>query len=50
MSMRRLNLNSKRGWNRVTLAVLILAAGIYIYDNAGDFVTGFKQGYENVRK
>lgn len=48
--MRRLNLNSKRRWNQITLAVCILAAGIYLYNNADDFVTGFKQGYESVRK
>ncbi|MBN2763625.1 MAG: hypothetical protein JXR41_11080 [Bacteroidales bacterium] len=34
------------GW--IALAIALVGAGIYIYNNASDFVAGFKEGYKSV--
>jgi len=37
--------NINGGW--IGLAIALVGAGIYIYNNASDFIVGFKEGYKS---
>ena len=34
-----------RGWVLAAIAIVIAGAAIYLYNNWGDFVDGFREGY-----
>lgn len=40
--------NKNGGW--IQLALAVVAAAIYVYNNAGDFAEGFKEGQAAARR
>ena len=48
--MKQQEIADVNGGHPLALALSILGAGIYIYNNIDDFIDGVKEGYERTRK